>query len=169
MPSTEQVKRKRGKRGGKKTESSALNNNSLNESNAFPVEVVEPRSQDASPQIHASRRMQMESALNDSVPVSELNDQENPKLKKTRRGRRGGKGASSVEQVMDQVPEMPEIQKTQRGKRKRGEEMERSYHHSPESSIPELDAETRSYFENLEKVMDEQEFETEEGNSQGKY
>ncbi len=161
MPSKDQVERKRGKRGGKKNEMNVSIDPSLNPLNASqPVEQFEPESQSSSPQIHASRRMQMESALQETDSIPQNCDQENSKFKKTRRGRRGGQSTASSADAIPEEQE-PEIQKTQRGKRKRGEVV--FEHFSHESSIPELDAETRLYFENLEKVIDEKEFETDEG------
>jgi hypothetical protein len=121
-----------------------------------------------------------------------LDESENPK-KKSRRGRRGGRGKSGTEleapqdvlppmdpETPDQPTDQDQKPKTKRGKRKRktdhnedqgqngdvldGEQVRnKDEFYSDQAALPELDPETRSYFENVETVIDEKKFETEEG------
>ena len=106
----------------------------------------------------------------DPLPIApELNvDQEmvldsEKKTKKTRRGKRGGRSAVPLDDVADVLPTTDHHLENPERKRRREHDDETPirrplFTDNAISAEPELDVETRSYFESIEKVLDEQSF-----------
>lgn len=88
------------------------------------------------------------------------------KTKKTRRGKRGGRSAIPLDDVADVLPpSATSDQHLENPERKRRREHDDEttnrrpfFADNAISAEPELDVETRSYFESIEKVLDEQSY-----------